>query len=285
MFYNSRWYDSSLGRFAQADTIVPAGVQGYDRYAFVNNNPVRYTDQSGHMAVEQNNSKKGCSNPWYCEGGKPREKDNPYVGLPRPHASTSPLPKEDSYTSSHNYEGLIYSNHDALLNKDIRSVWLETKAEENYDGWSGSGKGGSLGKYVDLLLFAIGVLADFNNTPPVYPIGVRVKWESTSSGVIIHGVQVKNYSPSFVSIDKIRFDMIAPENGQSLPGSVVMNGPRDVVGINGNKPGIINMNVGAIVPSSYTALTVEVVSVGNMSNPYYVFDISSNNLIPGCSSK
>jgi len=91
MYYNARWYDPALGRFAQADTIVPAGVQGYDRYAYVNNNPMRYTDPSGHMAVEQNNSRKGCSNPWYCEGGKPREKDNPYVGLPRPHASTSTL--------------------------------------------------------------------------------------------------------------------------------------------------------------------------------------------------
>ncbi|HCK66017.1 MAG TPA: hypothetical protein DHW49_07105, partial [Anaerolineae bacterium] len=33
MFYNARWYDPSLGRFAQADTIVPSGVQGLDRYA------------------------------------------------------------------------------------------------------------------------------------------------------------------------------------------------------------------------------------------------------------
>jgi RHS repeat-associated protein len=48
MFYNARWYDPSLGRFAQADSIVPAGVQGYDRYAYVNNNPVKYTDPTGH---------------------------------------------------------------------------------------------------------------------------------------------------------------------------------------------------------------------------------------------
>jgi RHS repeat-associated protein len=47
-FYNARWYDSSLGRFAQAYTIVPGGVQGYDRYAYTNNNPVKYTDPSGH---------------------------------------------------------------------------------------------------------------------------------------------------------------------------------------------------------------------------------------------
>jgi RHS repeat-associated protein len=49
-FFNARWYDPALGRFAQADSIIPQGqgVQAWDRYAFVNNNPVRYTDPSGH---------------------------------------------------------------------------------------------------------------------------------------------------------------------------------------------------------------------------------------------
>ena len=40
-----------MGRFAQADSIVPGGVQGYDRYAYVNNNPVMYTDPTGHNPV------------------------------------------------------------------------------------------------------------------------------------------------------------------------------------------------------------------------------------------
>jgi len=48
MFYNARWYDPSLGRFAQADTIVPSGVQGYDRYAYANNSPLKFIDPSGH---------------------------------------------------------------------------------------------------------------------------------------------------------------------------------------------------------------------------------------------
>ncbi len=47
-FYNARWYDGSLGRFTQADTIIPGGVQGLDRYAYVSNNPVVYNDPSGH---------------------------------------------------------------------------------------------------------------------------------------------------------------------------------------------------------------------------------------------
>ena len=50
MFYNARWLDVSLGRFAQADTIIPLGqgIQAWDRYAYTNNNPLRYTDPSGH---------------------------------------------------------------------------------------------------------------------------------------------------------------------------------------------------------------------------------------------
>ena len=35
MFHNARRYDPSLGRFAQADTIVPPGVPGLDRYVHV----------------------------------------------------------------------------------------------------------------------------------------------------------------------------------------------------------------------------------------------------------
>ena len=50
MFYNARWVDVSLGRFAQADTIIPQhqGVQAWDRYAYTNSNPVRFTDPTGH---------------------------------------------------------------------------------------------------------------------------------------------------------------------------------------------------------------------------------------------
>ena len=49
-FYNTRWYDPSLGRFLQADTIVPTqqGTQALDRYAYLNNNPVNGTDPTGH---------------------------------------------------------------------------------------------------------------------------------------------------------------------------------------------------------------------------------------------
>lgn len=54
MFYNARFYDPALGRFTSADTIIPGGVQGLDRYAYVNNSPINYVDPSGH-------------DPWYCD--------------------------------------------------------------------------------------------------------------------------------------------------------------------------------------------------------------------------
>jgi RHS repeat-associated protein len=49
-FYGARWYDSSLGRFIQPDTIVPqpGNPQALNRYAYVLNNPLRYVDSTGH---------------------------------------------------------------------------------------------------------------------------------------------------------------------------------------------------------------------------------------------
>lgn len=50
MYYNARWYDPALGRMAQADTIVPGAgnPMAWDRYSYAGNNPMRYTDPSGH---------------------------------------------------------------------------------------------------------------------------------------------------------------------------------------------------------------------------------------------
>jgi RHS repeat-associated protein len=44
-YFNARWLDSSLGRFSQADSIIPnAGYSGdWDRYAAMRNNPVNWT--------------------------------------------------------------------------------------------------------------------------------------------------------------------------------------------------------------------------------------------------
>ena len=50
MYYNARWYDPYLNRFAQADTVIPGAgdSQAWDRYTYANNSPLKYTDPSGH---------------------------------------------------------------------------------------------------------------------------------------------------------------------------------------------------------------------------------------------
>jgi RHS repeat-associated protein len=50
MYYGARYYNSTLGRFISADTIVPSAgnPQSLNRYSYVGNNPIRYTDPDGH---------------------------------------------------------------------------------------------------------------------------------------------------------------------------------------------------------------------------------------------
>ncbi len=49
MYYGARFYDGALGRFIQPDTIVPepGDPQALNRYSYVLNNPLRYTDPTG----------------------------------------------------------------------------------------------------------------------------------------------------------------------------------------------------------------------------------------------
>jgi RHS repeat-associated protein len=49
-FFNARWYDSALGRFVQADTIIPnpGDPPSFDRFSYVRNNPIRFTDPTGN---------------------------------------------------------------------------------------------------------------------------------------------------------------------------------------------------------------------------------------------
>jgi len=49
-YYNSRYYNPQLGRFIQPDTMIPdpTNLQAYNRYSYVSNNPLKYTDPSGH---------------------------------------------------------------------------------------------------------------------------------------------------------------------------------------------------------------------------------------------
>ena len=62
-FYNARYYDSALGRFVSADSIIPNQYdpQSWDRFEYARNNPINYNDPSGH-STECAVTDKYCSN-------------------------------------------------------------------------------------------------------------------------------------------------------------------------------------------------------------------------------
>jgi RHS repeat-associated protein len=53
-YYNFRYYDPLLARFVQPDDVIPdlLNPQTYNRYAYCVNNPLRFTDPSGHAGKE-----------------------------------------------------------------------------------------------------------------------------------------------------------------------------------------------------------------------------------------
>ena len=53
MFYNARYYDPVARNFVSPDTIIPdpASSLGWNRYTYVNNNPINYNDPTGHELV------------------------------------------------------------------------------------------------------------------------------------------------------------------------------------------------------------------------------------------
>ena len=55
MYYGARFYSPAIGRFLSADTIVPSpgNPQDWNRYAYARNDPLKYTDPSGHWTEEQ----------------------------------------------------------------------------------------------------------------------------------------------------------------------------------------------------------------------------------------
>jgi RHS repeat-associated protein len=53
IYMNARYYSPYINRFISADTIVPdpTNPQSFNRYSYVNNNPLKFVDPSGHFGI------------------------------------------------------------------------------------------------------------------------------------------------------------------------------------------------------------------------------------------
>ncbi|MCC6606008.1 MAG: hypothetical protein IT327_22565 [Anaerolineae bacterium] len=93
---NARYYVPYLNRFLSADTIVPNpnNPQSFNRYSYVYNNPVKFTDSTGHATCEDM--------PWECDskGGWADDGSNP-----SPFPTT--LPQNSNFTWVHLDLGII----------------------------------------------------------------------------------------------------------------------------------------------------------------------------------
>jgi RHS repeat-associated protein len=82
LYDNARYYDPALGRFLSADTVVPdpQNPQALNRYAYALNNPVGYTDPTGHCIPGI-----GDGRPFWETGQGPNWRDGGafFTGVPR----------------------------------------------------------------------------------------------------------------------------------------------------------------------------------------------------------
>ncbi|MBN1427227.1 MAG: hypothetical protein JXB07_02505 [Anaerolineae bacterium] len=116
MDYNARYYSPVLGRFIQADTIIPEGIQGLDRYAYVNNNPTRFVDPTGHNCEDIPYEEARMS----CEAGQ-RENEKLLPVLPGAGCSgTRGMAYECEYSAvfvpgTVETDAPIYTTHDLMV--------------------------------------------------------------------------------------------------------------------------------------------------------------------------
>ena len=76
--YGARWYDPRVGRFITPDSFIPnpANPQDLNRYSYVRNNPLKYTDPSGHLSMPMRTPGDGG-------GSKPKPSNNGVVSTTR----------------------------------------------------------------------------------------------------------------------------------------------------------------------------------------------------------
>ncbi len=69
IYMNARYYLPGVGRFASADTIVPDpdNPQNYNRYSYAQNNPVKYSDPTGHYVEDASGGSYSCDDQQQCK--------------------------------------------------------------------------------------------------------------------------------------------------------------------------------------------------------------------------
>jgi hypothetical protein len=66
---NARFYVPYINRFLSADSIIPdqTNPQSFNRYTYSYNNPIKYTDPTGHYVTDESDATYDCTNTLDCQ--------------------------------------------------------------------------------------------------------------------------------------------------------------------------------------------------------------------------
>ncbi len=112
-FYNARWYDAQLGRFTQADTLVPnpGNPQDLNRFSYVRNNPIQYLDPTGNVPIDPNRN-----NPPGPKTSEPLPAPGPPSSYRRPAPSPPSWYRPSLYRQNpYRTIGSYFSNRNSII--------------------------------------------------------------------------------------------------------------------------------------------------------------------------
>jgi hypothetical protein len=143
-----------VGRFIQADTVIPQqqGVQAWDRYAYVNNSPVKYTDPTGHNAYCESEN----ADPDDCTGDDDQSDDTLGTDL-----SEDDDPADDYDVI---WFDVTLSPSDVNYLLDEITWWLEKY--NTVDDWV------TRVKFLSVILITMGVVPGVQEATPIGLVGV-----------------------------------------------------------------------------------------------------------------